>query len=336
MHANQGDPKRRGDKERILLNSPQPLHIPDGFLSPLVSAVGWILALVMIAIALRQTRNQLGERQIPMMGILAAFIFAAQAINFPVAAGTSGHLLGGALAAIVMGPWAGTLIMTAVIAVQSLLFQDGGLLVMGWNILNMGVFTAFTGFAVYKLVRKMLGTHPAALMVAGFMGAWLSVEVGSIATAFELAASSTVPLSLALPAMAAVHALIGLGEGIITSGALSLLQVSRPQVLELGETAPGRRGASFIVAALAVSLVVALFSPLASANPDGLESVAEQQGFLVSSTPAPFTILSDYTIPLINNTVLTTIAAVALGTLVVFGLALLVGRATARRQGPED
>jgi len=151
-----------------------------------------------------------------------------------------------------------------------------------------------------------------------------------------MAASSTVPLSLALPAMAAVHALIGLGEGIITSGALSLLHTSRPKVLEMGETAPGRRGASFIVAALAVSLVVALFSPLASANPDGLESVAEQQGFLANSTQAPFTFFSDYTIPLINNTVLTTIAAVGLGTLVVFGLALLIGRATARRQDMED
>lgn len=319
-----------------MLQSPLALHIPDGFLSPLVSAVGWILALLMIAIALRQTRSQLGERQIPMMGILAAFIFAAQAINFPVAAGTSGHLLGGALAAIVMGPWAGTLIMTAVIAVQSLLFQDGGLLVMGWNILNMGVFTAFTGYAAYKLVRRFFGDHSAALVAGGFAGAWLSVEVGSIATAFELAASSTVPLSLALPAMAGVHAVIGLGEAIITSAALRFLQVSRPQVLKMGETAPGRRGATFVVAALGLSIVVALFSPLASAHPDGLEYVAEQQGFLERAAQAPFTILSDYSIPMINNTVLTTIAAVALGTIVVFGLALLVGRAAARRQGPGD
>jgi cobalt/nickel transport system permease protein len=319
-----------------MLQSPLVLHIPDGFLSPLVSAVGWILALLMIGIALRQTRSQLGERQIPMMGILAAFIFAAQAINFPVAAGTSGHLLGGALAAIVMGPWAGTLIMTAVISVQSLLFQDGGLLVMGWNILNMGVFTAFTGYAACKLVRRSLGDHPAALVAGGFVGAWLSVEVGSIATAFELAASQTVPLSLALPAMAGVHALIGLGEAIITSAALRLLQVSRPQALEMGETAPGRRGATFIVVALGLSIVVALFSPLASANPDGLEFVAEQQGFLERAAQAPFSILSDYSIPLISNTVLATMAAVALGTMLVFGAALFIGRAATRRQDPGD
>lgn len=314
-----------------MMQSPLAMHIPDGFLSPIVSLVGWALALFMIAIALRHTRSQLGERQIPMMGILAAFIFAAQAINFPVAAGTSGHLMGGALAAIVMGPWAGTLIMTAVVAVQSLLFQDGGLLVMGWNILNMGVFTAFTGYAAYKLVRGVFGDHPAALVAGGFAGAWLSVEVGSIATAFELAASGTAPLSLALPAMAGVHALIGLGEAIITSAALRLLQISRPRALMLGETAPGRRGATFVVAALGLSIVVALFTPLASANPDGLEFVAEQQGFLDQAAEAPFTFLANYSIPVINSTVWTTILAVAFGTVIVFGLALLVGRAIVRR-----
>jgi cobalt/nickel transport system permease protein len=319
-----------------VLQSPVQLHIPDGFLTPLVSAIGWILALAMIAIALRQTRNQLGERQIPMMGVLAAFIFAAQAINFPIAAGTSGHLLGGALAAIIMGPWAGTLIMTAVIAIQSLLFQDGGLLVMGWNILNMGVFTAFTGYVTYRFTTRLLGRTPVSLIAGGFVAAWISVEVGAIATAFELAASGTSPLSLALPAMAGVHALIGLGEGIITSAALSLLQASRPQVLEMGETAPGRRGAIFVVVALAIAVVVALFSPLASAHPDGLEFVAEQHGFLATAMDAPYSILPDYTVPFINNPAVTTILAVMLGTLVVFGLALLLGRLTTRRQSSGD
>lgn len=319
-----------------MMRSPLALHIPDGFLSPLVSAVGWALALLMIGIALRQTRNQLGERQIPMMGILAAFIFAAQAINFPVAAGTSGHLMGGALAAIVMGPWAGTLIMTAVVAVQSLLFQDGGLLVMGWNILNMGVFTAFTGYAVYMLVRRFFSDQSAGLVAGGFAGAWLSVEVGSIATAFELAASGTAPLSLALPAMAGVHALIGLGEAIITGAALRLLQLSRPQTLALGETAPGRRGATFVVAVMGLSIVLALFSPLASPDPDGLEYVAGEQGFLAQAVEAPFSFLKDYSIPMIDNAVWTTILAVAVGTIVVFGLALLMGRAAIKRQTPGD
>ena len=214
--------------------SPTPLHIPDGFLSIGVSLVGWFLAVIFIGIALRQTKNQLGERQVPLMGILAAFIFAAQAINFPVAAGTSGHLLGGTLAAIVLGPWAGTLVMTAVIAVQALLFQDGGLLVMGWNILNMGVITTFTGYAVYMLVVRFLGTTTRSRLIGGFIGAWLSVVVSASATAIELAVSGTSPLNLGLPAMAGVHAIIGLGEAVITVGAIGLLQASRPQVITTG------------------------------------------------------------------------------------------------------
>jgi cobalt/nickel transport system permease protein len=307
------------------------MHIPDGFLTALVSAIGWVFALLMISIALRQTRRQLGERQIPLMGVLAAFIFAAQAINFPIAAGTSGHLLGGALAAIVMGPWAATIIMTAVIAVQALLFQDGGILVMGWNILNMGVFTAFTGYAVYALMRRMLGEGAQSRLVSAFVGAWLSVEVGAIATAFELAVSGASPLRLALPAMAGVHALIGLGEALITTGAIALLQAVRPKVLETAETAPGRRGVNFIVASVIVALVIAILSPQASASPDGLEFVAEEQGFLGLSLDPLYEILPDYTVPFITHEAVTTILAVALGTIIVFGVAWFVGRSTLRQ-----
>jgi cobalt/nickel transport system permease protein len=315
-----------------MLFAPYALHIPDGFLSTAVSIVGWVLALIMIGIAIRLTRDQLGERQIPMMGLLAAFIFAAQAINFPVAAGTSGHLLGGTLAAIVMGPWSAALIMTAVIATQGLLFQDGGLLVMGWNILNMGVFTAFTGYAVYVLMRRLLGEGTRSRFVAAFVGAWLSVEVGAIATAFELAASGTSPLYLGLPAMASVHALIGLGEALITAGAIALLQVSRPEVLEAGETAPGRKGAPFVTAGMVVALVVAVLSPLASGSPDGLEAVAEREGFLSRALEPLFELLPDYSVPFISNEVVTTILAVVVGTFIVFGVAWVIGRTTVRKE----
>ena len=315
-----------------MLFAPHALHIPDGFLSTAVSIVGWLAALIVIGIAIRLTRHQLGERQVPLMGLLAAFIFAAQAINFPVAAGTSGHLLGGTLAAIVMGPWAATLIMTAVIATQGLLFQDGGLLVMGWNILNMGVFTAFTGYAVYVLMRRLMGEGARSRFVAAFVGAWLSVEVGAIATAFELAVSGTSPLSLGLPAMASVHALIGLGEGIITTGAIALLQASRPQVLEAGETAPGRKGASFVAVGLMVALVVAILSPLASGSPDGLEAVAEREGFLDRALEPLYELLPDYSLPFVHNEAVTTILAVVAGTVIVFGVAWVIGRATIRRK----
>jgi len=319
-----------------MLYSPTPLHIPDGFLSTAVSIMGWFLAVIFIGIALRQTKDQLGERQVPLMGILAAFIFAAQAINFPVAAGTSGHLLGGTLAAIVLGPWAGTLVMTAVIAVQALLFQDGGLLAMGWNILNMGVITAFTGFAVYMLVVRLLGTTTRARLIGGFVGAWLSVVVSATATAIELAISGTSPLHLGLPAMAGVHAIIGLGEAVITVGAVGLLQASRPQVLTTGEMAPGRGTATFTLVGLLIALGVSAFSPLASAHPDGLEFIAELQGFLGLAQDPSYVLMPDYTLPFLSDPVLTTMLAVAVGTLVVFGLAWFIARNSVQREAVGD
>ena len=319
-----------------MLFSPTTLHIPDGFLSTAVSIAGWFLAVIFVGIALRQTKDQLGERQVPLMGVIAAFIFAAQAINFPVAAGTSGHLLGGTLAAIVLGPWAGTLVMTAVISVQALLFQDGGLLAMGWNILNMGVITAFTGFAVYMLVVRFLGTTTRSRLIGGFIGAWLSVVASAIATAIELAISGTSPLSLGLPTMAGVHVIIGLGEAVITIGAIGLLQASRPQVLTTGETAPGRRTAMFTLVGLLVALGVSALSPLASEHPDGLEFIAELQGFLGLAQESSYELMPDYTLPFLSDPVLTTILAVAVGTLVVFGLAWFIARNSVQRDAVGD
>jgi cobalt/nickel transport system permease protein len=315
-----------------MLHSPEPLHIPDGFLATWVSVLGWVLAVLVIAFALRQTRKQLGERQVPIMGVMAAFIFAAQAINFPVAAGTSGHLLGGALAAIALGPWAATLMMTAVIGVQAFIFQDGGLLALGWNVLNMGVLTAFTGYLVYRTFSRIAGGSGPVRIAASFAAAWLSVEVGSIATAVELAVSGTSPLSIGLPAMAGVHALIGLGEGLITSGAVTLLQASRPEILETGAQAPGRSSAGFVLSGLIVVLVLAAFSPLAAPQPDGLEYVAGERGFLSRAVEPFYSVLPDYTVPFIQNPAATTIAAVLLGTLLVFGLAWLMGRRVTRAE----
>lgn len=310
--------------------SPVSMHVPDGFLSTVVAMVGWALAVILIGVAIRQTRDQLGERQAPLMGILAAFIFAAQAINFPIAAGTSGHLLGGVLAAIVLGPWAATLIMTSVISVQALLFQDGGLLALGWNIINMGVLTAFAGYACYRVLLRWIGDTSTSRVASSFAAAWLSVEVGAIATAIELAVSGTSPLRFALPAMAGVHALIGIGEGLITGGAIGLLQASRPEVLRTGEQAPGRKGAVFVLAGLLVALLIAAFSPLASPHPDGLEYIAEQNGFIARAAEPFYSLLPDYTVPIIHNAALTTIVAVVLGTLIVFGLAWVVGRGVLR------
>ncbi|MBX3012431.1 MAG: PDGLE domain-containing protein [Caldilineaceae bacterium] len=309
------------------LSAPQLLHIPDGFLSTSVSVVGWLLTLLIVAVALRQTRDQLGERQAPLLGVLAAFIFAAQAINFPVAGGTSGHLLGGALAAIVLGPWAAVLVMTAVIALQALLFQDGGLLVMGWNIMNMGVLTAFTGYLAYMLIKRLLGDKRSSLIIAGVVGAWLSVEVSAIATAIQLAISGTSPLNIALPAMAGVHALIGIGEALITVGALTLIARTRPDLLAAGAQAKGRASAAWITGGLIIALVVAIFSFAASPHPDGLERVAEDHGFLTFAQDPLYNILPDYTLPFLGDATLSGVLAVVLGTLLVFVITVGVGRA---------
>lgn len=314
-----------------MLFAPHRLHIPDGFLTPAMSAVGWLLALGMIWIAVRQTRKQLDDRLVPVMGVLAAFVFAAQAVNFPVVAGTSGHLVGAALAAILLGPWAATLIMTAVVAIQGLLFQDGGLLVMGWNLVNMGVVAAFSGHLAYTAARRLAGESRPAILSAAFAAAWISVIGSAAATSIELAVSGTAPLALSMAAMTTVHALIGLGEGLITAAAAGLVLASRPALVRAGAQAPGGRVSTAVLLGLAAVFVVAALSPWASPSPDGLESVAERIGFLEQAQGAPFHLLADYSIPIMANPALATMVAVLLGALVVFAAAVVVGRVAARR-----
>ena len=207
------------------------LHIPDGFVSAPVAAGGWVVAAGLIVLAARRADRNLDERAIPLMGVAAAFIFAAQMVNFPVAGGTSGHLLGGALAAILLGPWVAIIVMTAVVALQALLFQDGGLAALGVNVLNMGVLTVLVSWALYRGLAPLARLHAALPAVAAFAAAWLSVEAAAVATALQLAASGTSPLEVALPAMVGVHALIGIGEALITLGALGLVRAARPDLL---------------------------------------------------------------------------------------------------------
>src|SRR5574338_269621 len=249
--------------------APPQLHIPDGFLSILISLFCWGMTALVLAVAISRSNKSLGERQIPLMGVMAAFIFAAQMINFPVAGGTSGHLLGGALAAIMLGPWAAMLVMTAVIAVQGLLFQDGGLLVMGANILNMGLITVAIGYGLYRAVSN--NNQTLKLTVAG-IAAWLSVIAGALFTSFQLWLSGTSDLQIVIPAMLWVHALIGLGEALITVSALAFILQTRPDLLgEDSESAKGSLTWAYVGGAIA--LFVVLLSPLASADPDGLERV---------------------------------------------------------------
>ncbi len=209
------------------------MHIPDGFLSAPVAAATGVVAVAAIAVAVKETNKKMGEKQVPMMGVLAAFIFAAQMLNFPVAGGTSGHFVGAALAAVLLGPWATVLIMSSVLVVQSLIFQDGGLLALGANITNMGLIAGFGSYYIYKGIDTLFKNSRAGTLVGAGIGAWFSVVVASLACAAELSLSGTAPWIIAIPAMGGVHMLIGVGEGLITVAVLSLIMATRADLLKL-------------------------------------------------------------------------------------------------------
>jgi cobalt/nickel transport system permease protein len=209
------------------------LHAADRFLSVPIALAMWIISAVVIAIAVRNTNRSLDEKAVPLMGVMAAFIFAAQMFNFQVAGGTSGHLLGGVLAAVLLGPWVATLVMACVIAVQALVFSDGGLVVMGANIFNMGVIGTLGGFTLYLALTKVLGGEERARLPAAAIAAWVSVVAAAVAMSLELAVSGTSPLELVLPAMVGVHLFIGIGEALITVAALAFIAGTRRDLLEL-------------------------------------------------------------------------------------------------------
>ncbi len=209
------------------------MHIPDGFLNITTVATTYAVSAGGVGNAVRIANKKLGEKHVPLMGVLAAFIFAAQMLNFPIAGGTSGHLIGAALAAILLGPWASVLIMSCVLIAQCLIFQDGGLLALGANIFNMGIVASFSSYYLYRLAISLLGNSRKGKLIGGFIGAWGSVFLASIVCAIELAVSGASPIGVVLPAMAGLHALIGIGEGLITVAVLSLVLASRADLFQL-------------------------------------------------------------------------------------------------------
>lgn len=211
------------------------MHIPDGFLSTPVWGSSAGISAVYLIYVLQRLKKVLQERLVPVMGVLGAFIFAAQMLNFPVAGGTSGHLLGGVLAAIVVGPLAGSFVLATVLIVQCLIFQDGGLTALGANILNLSIIGTLGGYGIYYLLRRILLRNLNGTFVTyicyGF-AAWFSVVIASAACALELAISKTAPLKIVLPAMVGVHMLIGIGEAVITIFALAGIRKVRPDLIK--------------------------------------------------------------------------------------------------------
>jgi len=255
------------------------MHIPDGFLDGKTLAVTGGLSAGGLAVAARQVQRTLPRNRIPLMGLSAAFVFAAQMLNFPVAGGTSGHLLGGVLAAVLLGPGAAAIVLACVLTVQALLFSDGGVLALGANIFNMAFVGAVVGGGIYRLVRRFTPGLRGCI-TAVFFASWLSTVLAAATCAGELTWSGTLPARLVFPAMIGVHALIGIGEGLITALVILTIARVRPELIEIKKPAARGAGWEFLAFGLIAALGLAVFvSPYACSWPDGLDKVAEKFGF---------------------------------------------------------
>lgn len=206
------------------------MHIPDAFIPLPQAAIYWIIALIFVALALRWARNELSEEKIPLIAVLAAGIFAIQAFNLPVGMGTSGHLVGGALAAIVLGsPFAAVFILTIVLIIQGVVFGDGGITTMGANIINMGVIGGFVGYYSYHGIKSAIKNK----FIPAAIAAWLGCFIAAVVCAIEMFIAGTFPLVPGIIAMGTYHAAIGIIEGVITAGAIYLIYSTRPDLIEL-------------------------------------------------------------------------------------------------------
>lgn len=300
------------------------MHVPDGFIDAPVSIAAGVAAAGAVAVSLRGARRELDERTAPLAGLVAAFIFAVQMLNFPVAAGTSGHLLGGALAAILVGPYTGVLCVSVVLLMQGVLFADGGLTALGVNVVTMGVVTVVVGYAVFRGLVKLLPDGRRSVTVAAFVGALLSVPAaaGMFTLFYALGGTTDVPIGKVFGAMVGVHVLIGIGEAAITAATVGAVIAVRPdlvrgarglsaplklrvggELVDAPATAPAPVGLAArstkpvwitgLVAALALAGFVSFY---ASSSPDGLEKVAADKGIdqKVTEHAAADSPLADY------------------------------------------
>ena len=203
------------------------MHIPDGFLSPEVAATAGAVSIATVGYALRRADRELDDRVVPLLGVTGAFIFAAQMLNFPIAGGTSGHLLGATLAAVLLGPWLACVVMAVVVTGQAFVFADGGVTALGANVLNMGIVGALLAGAIVSRLPRRRDLFLGGVAVV----AWLAVMGGALVTSLELAISGTVPLTAVLLPMLGVHALIGIGEAVVTVAAVSAVLTSRADLV---------------------------------------------------------------------------------------------------------
>ncbi|MBC7265652.1 MAG: PDGLE domain-containing protein [Coriobacteriia bacterium] len=310
------------------------MHIPDGMLDTKTWVTAWVGSAGALGYAAKRARAALTDSKVVLMAVLAALIFALQMLNFPVAGGTSGHFAGGAAAAILLGPWQALLVMAGVLGVQALFFADGGITAFGANVVNMGIVAVFVGWSLYK---ALAGREPSASRrtIAAFVAAWAGCFTAALAAALELWISGRAPLVAVVGAMGFWHAIIGVGEGLITAGLVAYLARTRPEILEADKSTAPAQVRPVAVTLGVVAFVAAGLSFLASSHPDGLEYVYFEQGIgkefaerVLLKSPMP-----DYVLPGVPNETLAGVLAGIVGVIVTG--AILYGAArtlAARRQ----
>ena len=309
------------------------MHAPDGFLNAGTAVATGAISIGTIGVALRQVQDTIKDKQVPLAGIAAAFIFAAQMFNFPVAAGTTGHLLGGALAAILLGPHMGAIVVTIVVVGQALMFADGGLTALGYNVLNMAIVPAYGGYAVFRLFRRVVPQTSGGVVAATGLAGLVSVVLSAAAFSIQWLFGATAPVTFAevFTAMVGVHFLIGIGEGVVSALAVGAVLAARPDLvhgasdLDPSQISQQHRVPirTFLIGGLLAALfLAAVVSQFAADDPDGLESVAIATGIDESGEDHALggSIFADYATEGLENESASLAIAGITGTLIVLAV----------------
>ncbi len=310
------------------------MHVPDGFMNVTMSAATGVISFGTLWAYIRSAKDLIADKFIALTGMMSALIFVLQMINFPIAAGTSGHLLGGALAVIVLGPRLGLICLSVVVIIQSLLFADGGLSALGVNVLNMAIVTSATSWFIVKYWIKFIGKNKTSIVSVSVLAGILSVVFSSIAFTIQYAIGGTIsiPVGTVLLAMVTTHFIIGFGEGIITALIITLLIRVRPDLIYAYERSDeNTTKVSFYGLFIILILLLSLVTPFASSSPDGLESVAEEFGF--TQTDGLVLLLDDYGISAVNNDFISTVLSALLGVTV---LAIMFNLIISRRKSGKN